>query len=409
MPQVPQSMVPPQPFGAVPHSWPAGQDVAGSQTQWLGVAMVSQRWAMPQSPHRICPPQPSGAVPQFCPFGQAVIGVQLHIPHEQEVLQVCIPGPVMHMRVIPGAQTPSFMHAPNSPNMPVAWLQTRVCVPQLPQARVGDPMHSLGAWQFPPAQTRLPEQSALVVHGVHTPSPRQSWGLQVIAAPAVQRALTQVLGTRLSPLQLAPQAVPAGAPSAQRPPPSQVPVFPHTGLVGSRGQPPPAGAVPAPRGEQVPEPQLSHAPPQAVLQQTLFFEQTRPERQSVPSWQGPPAPDCPHLPPRQGTPTHWLSAWQLARQRGPVGSQAKPPQERAAGTRHMPVPVQVPMSVTLPLVQRASEHLRPAAYWRQAPRPLQVPSLPQLFGSVARQVLEGSRPPAGTEPQIPIELGSLHC
>jgi hypothetical protein len=160
---------------------------------------------------------------------------------------------------------------------------------------------------LPPAQIWLPEQSASLVQAVHSPRPRQTWGLQLIGAPAVQRAFTQVLGTRLSPLQAPPQLDPAGAPRAHRPPPSQLPVFPHTGFVGSRGQPPPTGADPAAIGEQVPDVQLSHAPAQAVLQQTLFFEQTSPLRQSVPSWHGPPAPDWPHLPPRHGTPTHWLS------------------------------------------------------------------------------------------------------
>src|SRR4051812_44189189 len=75
----------------------------------------------------------------------------------------------------------------------------------------------------------------------------------------------------------------------------------------------------------------------------------------------------------------------------------------------MPVPLQAPMSVTLPLVQRASAHLVPAAYWRQAPRPLQVPSFPQLCGPASLQVLAGSTPPAATGLQIPIELASLHC
>jgi hypothetical protein len=107
---------------------------------------VSHRLPLPQVPQLICPPHPSGAVPQFCPFGHAVIGVQLHIPHEQELLQVCVPPiPVGHARVIPGAHTPSFMHGPKSPNVPVAWLQTRVCVPQLPHARVASPMHVRGA------------------------------------------------------------------------------------------------------------------------------------------------------------------------------------------------------------------------------------------------------------------------
>jgi hypothetical protein len=45
---------------------------------------------------------------------------------------------------------------------------------------------------------------------------------------------------------------------------------------------------------------------------------------------------------------------------------------------------------------------------RQAPEPLQAPSLPQLAAPWSLQLPEGSAPPAGTATHTPVEPGSAH-
>jgi hypothetical protein len=374
------------------------------------MATVSQRWAgVEQVPQFTVPLQPSGAVLQFCPAGQVVRATQLHVPQEQEAVQAWVPGPVGQVRVSPGMQGPSLVHGPKAENIPVAGSQVLCRVPHRPQAWEVGPSQGSGAWQPPSTQIRPATQSPLVVQGVHTPPPRHSRGLQDMGAPAVQRAATQVLTTRLSPRQAPSQTAPAAAPSAHEPAPSQAPVLPHRGLVGSLRQPPPGGSWPAPMEPQVPVLQVWHAPAHAVVQQTLLLEQKRPVLQSPRSWQGPPALDWPHLPAMQGTPMHWSLVTQLARHAGRAGSQAKPPQGVAAGALHAPLPSHFEAAVMLPLVQRASAQVTPAAYLWQAPAPLQVPSLPQPAFPVSLQVLLGSAPPRATLPQMPMELGSLHC
>ena len=58
-------------------------------------------------------------------------------------------------------------------------------------------------------------------------------------------------------------------------------------------------------------------------------------------------------------------------------------------------------------MQVAAAHWVPAAYFWQAPAPLQKPLLPQLAAPASVHWLSGSWP-AGTLVQVPMLLGSAH-
>jgi hypothetical protein len=57
-------MTPPQPSGAKPQTWPAGQVVLGAHPQWLGVPPPPQVNGGAQVPQLMTRPQSSSAVPQ---------------------------------------------------------------------------------------------------------------------------------------------------------------------------------------------------------------------------------------------------------------------------------------------------------------------------------------------------------
>jgi hypothetical protein len=58
-----------------------------------------------------------------------------------EAVQVWVPPPEGQARVAPGMHSPcSPPQGPKSPNVPVTWLQMRVWVPHIPQARVAEPL-----------------------------------------------------------------------------------------------------------------------------------------------------------------------------------------------------------------------------------------------------------------------------
>jgi hypothetical protein len=91
---------------------------------------------------------------------------QVHV-----AVQVWVP-PIPHGCVVVGAQTPSFMQAPNSDQTPL--LHVRVWVPQFPQGCVADPLQ---VWPLQPPQVQLavqvwvpPEPQAWVALGAQTPS-----------------------------------------------------------------------------------------------------------------------------------------------------------------------------------------------------------------------------------------------
>ena len=56
-------MLPPHPSGALPQVCPIGHDVLGTHTQWGGAGMFAQLCPVAQLPQSILPPQPLGAVP----------------------------------------------------------------------------------------------------------------------------------------------------------------------------------------------------------------------------------------------------------------------------------------------------------------------------------------------------------
>ena len=221
----------------------------------------------------------------------------------------------------------------------------------------------------------------------------------------------QVLGTRLSPEQPLPQVVPM-APTLQLPAPSHLPLLPQIGLAGSSAQPPPTGDIPASTFEQVPVAQVLHPEHDETLQQRPSTQNCGAGvcLQSAMSSQGPPGPDCPHLPLWQVLGAmHWESLLHPERHWGRAGSHMIPGQAVMAPVTQVPFPLQVETAVTTPLLQRALAQTVPIRCLRHPPLPLQVPSLPQSEAGWSVQVPVGSSPPGGTERQIPGDAGRLHA
>jgi len=77
------------------------------------------------------------------------------------------------------------------------------------------------------------------------------------------------------------------------------------------------------------------------------------------------------------------------------------------GVTHVFVELQVAAGVSVEPVQVAAAHWVPAAYLRQAPLPLQEPSVPHVDGSWRGHWLSGSWP-AGTAAQVPSDPASPH-
>jgi hypothetical protein len=122
--------------------------------------------------------------------------------------------------------------------------------------------------------------------------------------------------------------------------------------------------------------QAWQVPVHALLQQTPRTQ--KPERQS---------PAAAHRPPASalGAQTPPGAQYAFGAQSAAVVQavlqapvpQAKGAQDDASAGRHMPVPLQVRAALSMTPLQLAAPHSRPAAYCRQAPMPLQTPSLPQ--------------------------------
>ena len=66
--------------------------------------------------------------------------------------------------------------------------------------------------------------------------------------------------------------------------------------------------------------------------------------------------------------------------------------DEVVAATHVPVPLQARADVSVEPVQDAPAHCVPAAYTRQAPPPLQVPSLPQVAAPASVHWFSGSRP-----------------
>lgn len=73
-----------------------------------------------------------------------------------------------------------------------------------------------------------------------------------------------------------------------------------------------------------------------------------------------------------------------------------------AGTAQVPLPSHAAAGVTVEPLQVAPAHAVPAAYFWQAPLPLQKPLVPQVVAPASLQWASGSCP-AGTATQVPTE------
>jgi hypothetical protein len=87
--------------------------------------------------------------------------------------------------------------------------------------------------------------------------------------------------------------------------------------------------------------------------------------------------------------------------------QVKGSQGDVATVRQVPVPLQVRAGVSVEPVQVAAAHDEPAAYRRQAPAPLQSPSVLQVAAPASAHWPSGSWP-AGTLVQVPSEPAIAH-
>jgi len=169
-----------------------------------------------------------------------------------------------------------------------------------------------------------------------------------------------------------------------------------------------SGSEPAGTLLHVPsEPATAHdwqVPVQAVAQQT-FCEQM-PLTHSPPAAQVVPLSFFPHAPL-----THtfgdeqWASIVHVVRQ-APV-PQAKGTHGDEVAVWQIPLPLHDRAAVTIDPVQVAAMHSVPAAYRRQAPDPLQDPSVLQLAVPRAAHWLNGSCPSA-TLVQVPSVPASAH-
>jgi hypothetical protein len=103
---------------------------------------------------------------------------------------------------------------------------------------------------------------------------------------------------------------------------------------------------------------------------------------------------CPHLPPM-----HLLGAWHWADDPSPAQAplqlapsvlQVKGAQVKVAPGTQVPAPSQVEASLFKPSAQVCGAQMVVGPYLRQAPAPLQVPSLPQLPGPWSLHIPVGS-------------------
>ena len=177
-----------------------------------------------------------------------------------------------------------------------------------------------------------------------------------------------------------------------------------TQVVVSRGVPP------AFTGLQVPSlpvnVQLWHAPPQALLQQTPSLPQT-PLLQSLVTLHGRPGgsavPQLLVVLRHVSPPVQSESLVHVVRHDGLVTLQMKGLHIEADDTAQLPLPSQLAAEVSVLPLQVACRQPVAVDHGRQAPAPLQVPSLPQfpVDGLVATQRPLGSLPPDTTGEHVP--------
>src|SRR5215831_6338717 len=156
-----------------------------------------------------------------------------------------------------------------------------------------------------------------------------------------------------------------------------------------------SGSWPAGTVEQVPPvPDSAHdmqVPRQVVWQQTPCSQ--NPLAHSVAAAQAPPSGFLPQLCAVQTLPTvQSLPVAQVARQLVPPHTYGA--QDWVAPAAQFPAPSQRPASVAVDPVQVGEAQAKPGAYSRQAPAPLQEPSVPQLEGPASAHWFSGSVPAA---------------
>ncbi len=247
-------------------------------------------------------------------------------------------------------------------------------------------------------------QETVVLSHWNAPHEVPVWVAQV-PVPLQSRGAVKVAAVQVA----AAHCVPATC-LRQPPMPSQAPSSPQVEAAAARHWLAVSGGDPAPIGEQVPtlvgKAHDRQVPVQAELQQTFWAQNV--ELHSA---------FCAHEAPIGFLP-QLLAASQLlgARQSALLAQvvlQAPVPQRNGsqgaiAGGRQSPEPSQVRACVSVEPVQLAATHCVPLGCCRQAPAPLQVPSLPQVAAAAATHWLAttGGLPmPTGEQvPTVPAML-----
>jgi hypothetical protein len=152
--------------------------------------------------------------------------------------------------------------------------------------------------------------------------------------------------------------------------------------------------------------QLLHVPQLPLLQQVPSTQ--LPEPHSLPAPQLAPSAFLPQLPSPQVPTEQSSSPLQLWRQALAEASQRKGAQDCIVAGGQLPSPSQKAASdsALAPAGQEAARQRVLVPHCRQAPAPLQRPSLPQLLSADGAQPPWGSLPPAATLVQVPSAPGT---
>jgi hypothetical protein len=221
-------------------------------------------------------------------------------------------------------------------------------------------------------------------------------------APLQTRPCTDVPPATQTPPQLAPCAL-----GLQAPLPSHLPVVPQglepvSSLQLSESDASSGTLAQVPCGFA----QLLHVPQLALAQQVPSTQ--LPEPHSLPEPQPVPSAFLPQLPSPQVPTEQSSSLLQVWRQALAAASQRNGAHDCIALAGQLPSPSQnaASESALAPAGQAAARHTVLVPHFRQAPAPLQLPSLPQLLSAEGAQPPWGSPPPEGTLLQVPSDPGT---
>jgi hypothetical protein len=151
--------------------------------------------------------------------------------------------------------------------------------------------------------------------------------------------------------------------------------------------------------------QARQPPVHDLLQQTPCWQ--KPVAHSLLPRQAAPADFFTQVPPMQTKSVPQSLDDVHADRQVPLPPQAKGSQARVAPARQTPLPSQRRLPLSVPAVQLVAAHTVLEGYLRQAPAPLQVPSLPQVAAPLSAHWPSGSWP-AGTVEQLPAVPGRAH-